>query len=469
MIFGQLPFFVFLAIVWIVYQLLSSELRKFWLLTAGAVFIGYLSVLSLVVLLASFMVTRLAAKAIHQTVAPLQKRKYRIIGIGAILGIWSGCKLVPLFLEAGNGTFQYNADFVFEGVVTLGVSFYSLENIGYLIDLSKKRILEPIPLKDHLFYTLFFPKLLSGPITQIQQFTENQEANSQRLWNGAKRMFLGLFKKVVLADRLAPLVAHSFDHGLSEYGVTNLVVLFLFAFQLYFDFSAYTDCAIGIARMFGFELPENFKEPFSSKSISEFWRRWHMSLFDWLRKYVFNPLSFRWRKSAITGTLIALWITFLLSGLWHGFGPTFLFYAIFHAFLMSIHYLWTRNKVTLKVNSTQLSNYVFVSTLVALSFAFFRSKNLDQAFSIFASLNNFFPENWKLDFIYYFSLGGSTERIFNILITIGLSIGYLFFEPIFNRASGQESESVWVFFLLLIMVVLFGHFGSNQPFIYGQF
>lgn len=469
MVFGQISFFVFLAITWIVNLLLKREQRKIWLIGCSALFLGFLSISSLLIVLGTFAIVRISAVAIFRSEDALKRRLFRHLGILSILILWATCKLVPFLLSGDSSQFHYDSQLIFEGFMTLGISYYALENMGYLIDLDKKRIPHPLGFLDQLLYTLFFPKLLSGPITSLQLFNENQESNFERILMGGKRIAIGLFKKLVLADRLAPIVTHYFDMGLSEYGATNLVALFLFAFQLYFDFSAYSDCAIGLGRLFGYELPENFNQPFRSKSISEFWRRWHMSLFDWLRKYVYNPLSFRYRKTRVLGILLALWATFLLSGFWHGLGLTFVLYAIYHAFFMSLQVLWTRVRRLNKFQVTGTLHIWFTFALIALSFAFFRSSDLQQAFSILDSLHHFLPEKWTHDFLYFFSLGDSNERIFNLGITVILCLFYLLFESRIDKTFRTSEGSVFLFLVLFFLFILFGHFGSSQQFIYGQF
>lgn len=362
------------------------------------------------------------------------------------------------------------------GLITqFGLSFYTLQNISYLIDIKKNRITNK-NFTNIILYNIYFPRFLSGPIQQPKDFflkfneSISQKFNSGNISAGLNLVLIGTFKKMVLSDRLSPIIENHFSQINENIGLTNLIVSILFTFQLYFDFSGYTDIARGVSKTLGFDLIPNFKLPLRAKSISEFWRKWHISLTNWLTNYIFYPISFKLRKQKKLGTSIAIIVTFLISGLWHGIGTTFIIYASLHAlYLILEHYTVSlRDKLKLPKAIGILTTLI----LVSIAFIFFRSENLYISINIFSSLfdiNHFIPENFENQVLSKIALGGDLFNFYNLYITLLLCVVYLFFESTIEKITHTENINILFYFIILLLILAFGTFGNNIAFIYNQF
>jgi D-alanyl-lipoteichoic acid acyltransferase DltB (MBOAT superfamily) len=215
----------------------------------------------------------------------------------------------------------------------IGLSFYGLQHVAYLTDIYKGRIQPSSVLSDYILTSLFFPKLLCGPIVLFQKI--NPQIGVKRIVKenavaGFNRILFGIFKKLVVADRLAPSVGSVFDYQDTLPGLTVFSGAVIFTLQLYFDFSAYSDMAIGCAKVLGIDLPENFSFPLRATSLTVLWRKWHQTLLQFFTDYVFLPFTFRFRSAGRMAVGVGILLTFLLSGLWHGIGLTFLLWSFCH-------------------------------------------------------------------------------------------------------------------------------------------
>lgn len=274
-------------------------------------------------------------------------------------------------------------DFLFP----VGLAFITLQNIGYLLDVSRAIIPAETSFWKYLLYLLFFPKLTSGPIEPARRFLPQmnnpKEYDPHAIRRGILQICMGLFKKVVVADRLALIVDAVFDQPGTYHGLTVITAIAFYSFQIYFDFSGYTDIALGIARMFGFDLSPNFKKPFLAENINEFWNRWHITFTGWLREYIFFPLRRTLlRKRASFSQFLALFIpplaTMLASGLWHGFQPTYLVWGLYHGLLLYANTAGAKKKRSSPTHSPWFSR-ILTFALVSFGFLFFRSASLADA------------------------------------------------------------------------------------------
>jgi hypothetical protein len=308
----------------------------------------------------------------------------------------------------------------------------------------------------------------------IGQFREPQvQLDSVVL--GIQRIVLGLFKKMVLADRLAPVVAEVFSGQASSGSLTVATGICLFTLQLYFDFSAYSDIAIGTARLFGIELSENFNRPLLAQSISEFWRKWHMTLNRLFSTYVYFPVVYVLRHNGKLAVLAGITATFLLSGIWHGLGLTFLIWSLLHALYLSFEYLTqkTRMKWMHRVPASLYRRLSISVTflLVCFSNLFFRSGNLEQARHLLTQLvsSPFAGKGVMVGYVSALAGGGYEEALFNFSITMFFVFAFLFFEKSMHLRI-LEARSVFIqLFILLTVIMTFGVFKSAGYFIYVQF
>lgn len=472
MAFSSPIFFLFIALTVTVNYFLAGKTRLWWQLFASLVFIAFFNTASVLVVLFSAGLNYFLALSLEK------KKSIPVYAAGLAINL-SAILLFNYFISTGE---KIRFGFSLIGfntqsfILALGLSFYSLQHIAYLADVYRKNIVAEKRLLHYLLATSFFPKISSGPVTLAQEFLPQpaiQRIKQEQLVSGFQRFLLGLFKKLVIADRLAPGIHSVFDFG--EYpGATVLAGAFLFTVQLYFDFSGYTDMALGTAKMLGYELPENFNLPFRSSSISEFWRRWHISLIRFFTTYVFYPLSFRLRKYKRLAAFSGIWITFLLSALWHGIGLTFLCWALCHIVYLCIE-LFTKKRRALLSEKIPGAIYKPVSiciTLLLVSFSniFFRAQTMGTAKHMVKALFcNFLPGDAMTDLVAPIAVGGQQADQFNLVVTILLLSFFLCFEKKINAIAVSEKIRPVYVFAVVLLIVLFGVLSASERFIYMQF
>ena len=352
--FNSLDFAIFFLIFYIPYLVLlkSHRLQNLWLLIASYVFYAFWDWRFLFVLLAITACTYLIGLALGSpgvtaSSTPLLRRFLLVVGLLCNLGALVFFKYADFFttglLRMINGLDLPLDTLLVDIILPVGLSFYALQASSYLLDVSAWRITPARNLVEFALFVAFFPQLLAGPIERagrmLPQFHTPRRLTPSSFSAGIYLLFSGFFKKLVIADNLGLITTPIFDNYTAYSGVDLLLGVLAFSFQLYADFSAYSDIARGLARLLGFELMVNFRLPYFSTSPSDFWSRWHISLSEWLRDYIFFPMRralLRWKGQA--GRLIALLapplVTMLVSGLWHGTGWNFLLWGFYHGILM---------------------------------------------------------------------------------------------------------------------------------------
>jgi alginate O-acetyltransferase complex protein AlgI len=362
-------------------------------------------------------------------------------------------------------------------ILPIGLSFHTFQAMSYTIEVYRGNQKAEKHFGIYALYVMFYPQLVAGPIERPQnllhQFREKHYFEYSRVTNGLKLMGWGFFKKVVIADRLSSMVGIVYDHPESHVGFPVIIATVFFAFQIYCDFSGYSDIAIGTAQIIGFKLMTNFNRPYFSKSISEFWKRWHISLSTWFRDYLYIPLG--GNRVIKSRWFFNLFITFVISGLWHGANWTFIIWGALHGcyLVLAIATEGIRKKINQRMylqkdsflNKTIQTLIVF--TLVCFAWIFFRAKNVTDAIII---INNIFliqSDQLKLTMFgnNYLELIFAFFFILILLIIEWFMRGkqmryYLNAKPMWTR---------WSLYVLLILTILnFGVFNSNS-FIYFQF
>ena len=296
-------------------------------------------------------------------------------------------KFVERGLIQDQGWFRFPD--ILSGWMPLGISFLIFTLLAYLIDANKQRIPADHNALDVLVHQLFFGKVISGPITRFGQFykTFEDRPGTAQFANGIRRFIVGFAKKVLIADSLAPTVNQIFALGADERSLAHAWFgVLLYTLQIYYDFSGYTDMAIGLGTVFGLDLPENFDHPYVAKSIREFWRRWHITLSNWFRDYRFFPLERSTRKFSRYPRFLNVWIVFILTGFWHGFTLNFLIWGLIHGVAISLENgAWGR--LLVKLPGVVQTMYAF--GVVMFSWVFFRAETLEDAGRYLGSLVNF--------------------------------------------------------------------------------
>lgn len=371
----------------------GAAARKFLLATASLLFYSAWRWPFTSLLLFSTVLDYFCARAIHQADSPARRRGYLLLSLVGNLGVLSLFKYANFVLanvEALLGLTGLQVDVgPLPLILPLGISFYTFQTLSYTIDVYRGRCSPRESVLDVAVYVSFFPQLVAGPILRARQFLPQLDQlrsfDPTRAKSGMLLMLWGMAKKLLVADALAPIVEQAYVQPEAYSGAALLLATYCFAFQIYCDFSGYSDLAIGAARVLGFEVPANFQRPYFATNITFFWRRWHISLSSWLRDYLYIPLG----GSRRTGprTLVNLMITMLLGGLWHGASWTFVIWGAIHGAVLVLHKLYvglTRRgqpqETTRPVPWLVLATWNF--HVVCFAWIFFRAESLPAALTI---------------------------------------------------------------------------------------
>ncbi len=357
-------------------------------------------------------------------------------------------------------------------ILPVGISFFTFQALSYSIDIYRKKI-EPEPsLVKFLTFIAFFPQLVAGPIERsdniIPQFDKVKKINLDEFIAGGRLFIWGLFKKVVIADRLSLYVDPVFDNPHDFSGPTFIVATLLFTFQIYCDFSGYTDMAIGIARSMGFKLMQNFNLPYLAKSIGDFWRRWHISLSSWFGDYLYVPLG--GNRVGIPRWIFNIVLVFLISGLWHGANWTFIIWGAFHAGFYLLEYLGdllltcTKTAIWKKNRLYRLLKIPVTFAMVSFAWIFFRANSVSDAWYIVGHLFEWNGNLWMGSSAFTTIVG-----CLFVLLLVGVQVLQSWKKlALYYRPATVPAWLIGVAYLVLLLFIsLFGV--STSAFIYFQF
>ena len=481
MLFNSFDFLVFFPLVTLLYFLIPHKFRWALLLIASCFFYMFFIPVYILILLVTILICYFAGMLIEKSEG--KKRKLYLV-----ISIISTCVVLFVFkyFNFFNTNFLAIAQFLHLNypikflniILPLGLSFYTFQSLSYVIEIYRRKQKAEKNFGIYSLYVMFYPKIVAGPIERPQnllhQFYEKHSFDYRRVVDGLKLMAWGLFKKVVIADRLAIAVNQVYGNP-SDYNSFQLVIATVFfTFQIYCDFSGYSDMAIGAAKVMGFKLMNNFNFPYFSKSFSEFWKHWHISLSTWFRDYVYISLGgnrvSRWRL------YFNLFITLTISGLWHGANWTFVIWGAINGFYL-VFATWTKGlkgKFHALLKTERLSDlysvFQIITTfiLTCIAWVFFRAKDVHEAFYI---LTHMFKKPYNTNLFITNAEFNKLDFIFSVVLIFFLSfvsfqqrkksiIGYLLNKPVWLRYS--------VYLLLMLSIFYLGIFDETQ-FIYFQF
>lgn len=389
------------------------------------------------------------------------------IGLAANLALLLYFKYANFFVENASQLLGINDDWWKNIALPIGISFFTFQKMSYLIDVYQKKVQAARNLVDYALYVLLFPQLIAGPIVRYKEIAaqivdrESLDNDIPEKLAGLSRFAIGLAKKVLIADVLGREVDAQFaSEDLSS--PTAWIVILAYCMQIYFDFSGYSDMAIGIGRMMGFKFPENFNFPYLSKSITEFWRRWHITLSNWMRDYLYIPLG--GNRIGNGRTYLNLWVVFLISGLWHGASWNFVIWGAFHGLMLSVERL-AGGGLLRKLGS--LPSQLLTFFLVLMSWVVFRAKDMEEARQFYGHL---FAWNGQLDLV-----DPEFWAIFVVAALLTVLPGISFLRKNYLRLwDRQEREGMKYVQLLLIFVLMILSISEvmvadYSPFIYFRF
>ncbi len=482
MLFNSIDFAIYLPIVFILYWIISSKnlkLQNLLIVIASYVFYGWWDWKFLSLIIFSTIVDYcIGIGLMHQQV--IIKRKILLgISIFINLGFLAYFKYYNFFLQNFIEAFSFfGVNFSAHSlkiILPVGISFYTFQTLSYSIDVYNKKL---EPTKDFITFSAFvcfFPQLVAGPIERatnlLPQFYKKREFDYNKAVDGMRQILWGLFKKIVIADNCAEYANLIFNNYTDYSGSTLALGAVFFTFQIYGDFSGYSDIAIGTARLFGFNLMQNFNFPYFSRDIAEFWRKWHISLSTWFRDYIYIPLG--GSKGSVWIKLRNTFIVFILSGFWHGANWTYVVWGILNAIYFLPLLLANRNRNNLDVVSKgklfpdikQLFQILITFCLIVFAWIFFRANNIEHALNYISQMlsTSFFSlpkfKGFEKALLLLIIL-----KIFILLEWIGREKQY----AIENFALTWKRPFRYAFYYIIIITIyLMG--GNEQQFIYFQF
>lgn len=456
----------------IFYLIRTNKFKVSFLVFVSYLFYSYwdwrFSILVLISTLTDYIIARKLEGCTQHSI----RKRLVAISIFLNLGILAFFKYFNFFIDSFQGVLQ---NFGVEQTIwqlnillPVGISFYTFQTLSYTIDVYRGNQKAENNFLHFALYVCFFPQLVAGPIERadnlLKQFKGNFRASRQQIYDGLHLLVIGLFKKVMIGDAAARIVDPIFANYSYYNGLELTAALVLFSVQIYADFSGYTSIARGVAKLIGVDLIKNFDEPYLSRSITEFWRRWHISLSSWLRDYLYIPLG--GNRNGIVITYRNLMLTMLLGGLWHGANWTFVVWGGLHGIYLSLDKWLKKDKDPSigadKIKLKELPNILLTFTLVLVTWLFFRVENIDQGLSILGSILEMetSEEGYRLLFM---ALGFLT-------IVVGMDL--------LNRKAKTQvflyhflspKLSFVVLFVLIMVSFVFMFQNKAMPFIYFQF
>lgn len=483
MLFNSLDFAVFLPIFFILYWYVTNknlQLQNFLIVIASYIFYGWWDWRFLFLIFFSSITDYIIGKVLQVT----EKEKYRKFllwfSIVTNIGFLGFFKYYNFFLDSFVSVFSFFGKSIsvnsLDIILPVGISFYTFQTLSYTIDVYKRKLEPAKDIISFLAFVSFFPQLVAGPIERatnlLPQFYKKRVFEYDKAVDGMRQMLWGLFKKVVIADNCAEYANIIFNNYTDFSGSTLVLGAIFFTFQIYCDFSGYSDMAIGMSRLFGFNLMKNFAFPYFSRDIAEFWRKWHISLTTWFRDYLYIPLG--GSKGSISKVIRNTFIIFLISGFWHGANWTFIIWGLLNALYFLPFLLTKRNRKNLDVVAEnrafptikELLSMLTTFSITVFAWIFFRAESVSQAFSYIGGI--FTKELFRIPVIIG---GGKKELLVIFLVVVFVIIEWIGRRNEYAIEKLFISKKRWIRwgFYYIIIGVIFSMLGKQQEFIYFQF
>lgn len=479
MFFNSFEYAIFLPIIFIIYWFILNKnlkLQNLFLLISSYFFYSCWDWEFLFLLAFSTILDYISGLKIYNSNTQIKKKIWLIISVSINLGFLGFFKYYNFFIESFADLIQklgFTAHYsTLNIILPVGISFYTFHGLSYVFDIYNKKIKPSHNWIEYALFVSFFPLLVAGPIERathlLPQIEKPRKFNYELAVSGLKQILWGLFKKIVIADNCAKAVNLIFNSYESQSGGTLFLGAILFSFQIYGDFSGYTDIALGSGKLLGIKLIKNFNYPYFSRSIAEFWRRWHISLSSWFKDYLYIPLG--GSKGGTIKRIRNTFIIFLVSGFWHGANWTFILWGGLNALfiLPSIIFKTNRNNMDIVAKGKILPNFkeffqiVYTFLLASFAWIFFRSESLSQAFSYINKMFN----SIHLPDVSIFNLSLFPLLLLLILVEWKGRENNYAIEKLFYKS---KTCIRWGFYYILIILMLVFGQKNSQEFIYFQF
>ena len=480
MVFTSINYLLFLIMVTFIFFLLPKKAKNFWLLLCSYYFYINWNYKYAFLMLFSTFITYLSGLLIDKSKTKKTKKIWVVTSVTINLSILILFKYYSFIIESLNpilSIFTFEIPKTLNLLLPVGISFYTFQALSYTIDVYRNDVKIEKNFFNYALFVSYFPQLVAGPIEKskdlLEQFSEKYKFNWNNLHEGSLLISIGFFYKLVIADRAA-IIVNNIYNNVDKYsdggGIYFIIATIFFAFQIYFDFNAYSTIAKGSAKIMGVNLSTNFKKPYLAKSIKDFWKRWHISLSSWFKEYLYFPIG--GNKKGFARTQVNTLIIFLVSGLWHGASWNFVVWGALHGIFQIIeNIVYKYHKKDRK--QSLLSNIfkiIITFSLVDFSWIFFRANTLKDALTVIANLFSF---GMKINL----NLLGTTWL--ELIILLFAIIIVILVEIYSNKNNIKEmfyKKNIiirWIFYYILIFsIIIFGIYGpgySSQEFIYFQF
>jgi len=487
MLFNSLAFFIFFPLVTALFYLLPHRFRWMLLLTASCYFYMFFIPVYILILFGTIVIDYFAGIKLEETLDPARRKLFLRLSLVSNIGILAIFKYYNFFLDNINDLSYLLFDSPTAArylaiALPVGLSFHTFQAMSYILEVYYGRQKAERHFGLYALYVMFYPQLVAGPIERPQnilhQFREEKTFEYPGFTSGIGLMIWGLFKKMVIADNIAGLVDRAYAQPDEAGGTALLITSYLFAIQIYCDFSGYSDIAIGAARTMGYNLMENFRTPYLSTSIREFWSRWHISLSTWFRDYLY--ISLGGNRSGHARWMTNLFIVFLVSGFWHGASWTFILWGALHgtyliAGIATDHLAKHNPKLDglLNKRGAGFMNRLITFHLVVFAWIFFRAENVGHAISIIGKIAAISPDISDFSSAVAF-LAKNPGKSGNVVFIFALVAAFMAIDPWMDRiVKGKVIfASAWPYFVIFPLItaalLLFGYFGEIS-FIYFQF
>ena len=479
MLFNSYIFiFIFLPSVYLILRLSSrfnSNVSLVILIMSSLIFYSYWNIYNIFIILSSLLLNYIIGTSIIKSSFNYIRKIVYALGILFNLGIIFYYKYFDFFINDVL-SFHIGGFDTASIILPLAISFFTFQQITFLSDCYRKQI-NSIPILNYLLYITFFPQLIAGPIVRFKDMSSQYSCKTFNTFNhrsiscGIFIFAVGLFKKVVIADNLSLLV----NSGYQSYNLLTFIeswtISIMYSLQLYYDFSGYCDMAIGLALLFNVKLPINFNSPYQAKNIQDFWRRWHITLGSFLKDFVYIPLG--GSRGTFFHTSRNLLLCFLICGIWHGAGFTFIAWGIMHGIGLVVHRLWSLTGFNIPKAVSVIITFLFVN----LSWVLFRSENLNQAFIILKSMFDITEITLPIKLIKFFEISFFEYQDFASTIDNDyfiLVVPFLFVFTLLSKNSNHYVSNFYpnrknLFFVLLLFITSILSIGRVNEFIYYNF